>query len=156
MLREQYCHVLFFSAKKSIAVGKKRKSTALFSSKAVVTMEHVLRAHEEMFTSPKVTAIRSCSLFQQHFLRAIVCDFVKSGIEETTLARVVERLTELLAVEGLRALHSTAVHSVCNELSGSRLIVAEHARLGQHMRIRLNVSQEDVTFALSDKSAQKG
>ena len=54
----------------------------------IVGMSHVTQAHKEMLCSPKIMAIRCCSQFEKIFLQAIVNDFTKTGIEETTFQRI--------------------------------------------------------------------
>lgn len=64
-------------------------------------ISHVSKAHDEMFCSPKIMAIRTCSKYEQMFLRSIVYCFEKSGLEETSFARVFDTLTEQLMLEGM-------------------------------------------------------
>ena len=68
--------------------------------KVLVGIKHVSKAHDEMFCSPKIMAIRTCSKYEQMFLRSIVYCFEKSGLEETSFARVFDTLTEQLTIEG--------------------------------------------------------
>ena len=70
---------------------------------------HVVEAHNEMFCSPKILGIRSCSRHEQFFLRAVVHCFQKTGLEETTFDRVFGVVTELAAVEGAARIHSAQV-----------------------------------------------
>jgi len=44
---------------------------------------------------------------------------------------------------------------VCAKLSGIRLLLTEGGHAGLLQRIRLNVSQDDVLFALRDAGAKK-
>ena len=43
-------------------------------------------------------------------------------------------------------------YDICFSLAANRLILAEHGRLGPQLRIRLNVSQDDVLFALDSRN----
>jgi Cdc6-like AAA superfamily ATPase len=116
-------------------------------------MGHVAAAHEEMFCSPKILGIRSCSKYEQFFLRAIVYCFQKSGLEETSFDRVFDIVCDLAAGEGTPKMNSAQVYDLCFGLSGCKLILAEAGRCGPQLRIRLNVSQDDVIFALDSKTA---
>ena len=69
-------------------------------TKILVGMGHVSQAHDEMFCSPKIMAIRTCSKYEQMFLRSIVYRFEKTGLEETSFAMVFDVLTEQLTIEG--------------------------------------------------------
>jgi len=44
---------------------------------------------------------------------------------------------------------------VCAKLSGIRLLLSEAGRSDMMQRVRLNVSQDDVLFALRDSNAKK-
>ena len=48
-------------------------------------------------------------------------------------------------------MNSTEGFDLCFGLSASRLILAEHGRNGPNLRIRLNVSTDDVIFALDSR-----
>ncbi|XP_027297947.1 origin recognition complex subunit 1 isoform X1 [Cricetulus griseus] len=49
-----------------------------------VTVSHLMEAIDEMFSSSYITAIKNCSLLEQGFLRAIIAEFRRSGLEEAT------------------------------------------------------------------------
>merc|ERR1719204_2446799 len=118
-------------------------------SESVVGMIHVTQAHKEMFCSPKMMAIRCCSPFEKMFLQTLVAIFAKTGIEETSLGRAHELLSELALVEGYGALSTTRAHSVAGRLIGMRLVLGEPGKSGRlDMKVRLNVSTDDVNFAL--------
>ena len=117
----------------------------------MVGMAHVTQAHKEMFCSPKIMAIRSCSEFERMYLQCIVTLFQKTGIEETTFDRTIKLTNELALMEGYSALTLLELHSVLNRLSSMRLVLVEPGKSGRFdMKIRLNVSQDDVLFALKN------
>ncbi|TRY74610.1 hypothetical protein TCAL_01600 [Tigriopus californicus] len=118
------------------------------NSSVLVEISHVLAAHEEMFCSPKIVAIRSCSTYEKMFLRGIVQAFQKSGLEETQFERVFLNLREQLNYENLPMINVTQAYAIANRLGACKLVISEPGRLGIHLRIRLNVSQDDVVFAL--------
>ena len=127
-------------------------------------MEHVSKAHEEMFCSPRVMAIRSCSPLERLLLRAVALCFRRSGIEETTFERAYDAACELMASDrmggkaggrrkGAADVTLTSSEAFANvmDLAANRLILAEPGRLGPSLRIWLNVSQDDVAFALTEQ-----
>ena len=117
----------------------------------IVGMSHVTQAHKEMFCSPKIMAIRSCSQFERIFLQSIVTVFQKTGIEETTFERTLKLTAELALMEGHRPMTLQELHGVLNRLNSMRLVLAEPGKSGRlDMKIRLNVSQDDVWFALKN------
>ncbi|CAF94103.1 unnamed protein product, partial [Tetraodon nigroviridis] len=54
----------------------------------LVGMGHVMEALNEMFSSAYVAAIRSASLQEQLFLRAVIAEFRRLGLEEATFQQV--------------------------------------------------------------------
>ena len=56
-----------------------------------VTQIDVQKVHKEMFTSPKMMYIRSCSKVEQYFLRALVTEFYRTGVEETSFRNIYTR-----------------------------------------------------------------
>ena len=142
----------------SLGTPKKRKTTNKSQQtindedeEFMVGMAHVTKAHKEMFCSPKIMAIRSCSQFERMFLQSIVTLFQKTGIEETTFDRTMKLTTELALMEGHFQLTLHELYGVLNRLSSMRLVLAEPGKSGRlDMKIRLNVSQDDVLFALKN------
>lgn len=120
--------------------------------KTLVSILHVTEAHKEMFCSPKIMAIRCCSRYEKVFLQAIVAVFVKIGIEEAPFDRVVQAMHEVLTFENLDLLSTDAAHNLVGRLTAIKLILVEPGKTGRlDMKLRLNVSQDDVMFALRDE-----
>lgn len=127
------------------------KTTIEEDEEFTVGMNHVSQAHKEMFCSPKILAIRSCSQFEKMYLQSIVTLFQKTGIEETLFDRTLTLTSELALMEGFSPLTLHEIHGVLNRLSSMRLVLAEPGKSGRlDMKIRLNVSQDDVLFALKN------
>ena len=121
----------------------------------MVGMNHVTQAHKEMFYSPKIMAIRCCSQFERIFLQSIVSIFQKTGIEETTFDRAQKLTSELGLMDGHRPLALNESHGILNRLHNMRLVLVEPGKSGRlDMKIRLNVSQDDVLFALKNVSEE--
>lgn len=114
--------------------------------KGLVGLEHVAAAHQEMFTSPKILAIRMCSRHEQLFLQAVVSEFRRTGVEEATFERVFSEQTKSVRFEGMSELNLSAGLALCHRLSACRLLMADGS--GLRLRIRLNVAMDDVIFAL--------
>jgi len=116
-----------------------------------VTQMDVLKVHKEMFTSPKMMYIRTCSHYEQLFLRSMVNEFYKSGLEETNLGKIVLRMSDICSAEGVqeRSLHSLV--DLARRLSSQRLILSEDYRKGLETKLRLNVGFDDINFALNNR-----
>merc|ERR1719507_2981840 len=146
--KEMFCSPIG-TPKKRKTTNKSQQTINDEDEEFMVGMAHVTQAHKEMFCSPKIMAIRSCSQFERMFLQSIVTLFQKTGIEETTFDRTMKLTTELALMEGYSALTLLELHSVLNRLSSMRLVLVEPGKSGRFdMKIRLNVSQDDVLFAL--------
>ncbi|XP_068446113.1 origin recognition complex subunit 1 isoform X2 [Clinocottus analis] len=118
------------------------------SATGLVGMSHVMEALNEMFSSAYVTAIKCASLQEQLFLRAVIAEFRRLGLEEATFQQVFVQHQALCRVEGLQPISVSEGLAVCQRLGACRLLLLEPSRLGVLQRVRLNVSQDDVLFAL--------
>merc|ERR1719507_75023 len=148
--KEMFCSPIG-TPKKRKTTNKSQQTINDEDEEFMVGMAHVTQAHKEMFCSPKIMAIRSCSEFERMYLQCIVTLFQKTGIEETTFDRTIKLTNELALMEGYSALTLLELHSVLNRLSSMRLVLVEPGKSGRFdMKIRLNVSQDDVLFALKN------
>ncbi|XP_034387024.1 origin recognition complex subunit 1 isoform X2 [Cyclopterus lumpus] len=118
------------------------------STTGLVGMSHVMEALNEMFSSAYITAIKCASLQEQLFLRAVIAEFRRLGLEEATFQQVFVQHQALCRVEGLQPISVSEGLAVCQRLGACRLLLLEPSRLGVLQRVRLNVSQDDVLYAL--------
>ncbi|XP_034477739.1 origin recognition complex subunit 1 [Drosophila innubila] len=113
-----------------------------------VNMLHVQQALAEMIASAKVQAIKNCSRLEQIFLQAVAAEVTRTGVEETTFLGVYMQVESIAAFMGVslpapgRALH------ICSKLGAERLIICEHSRNDLYQKILLNVSADDIHYAL--------
>ncbi|XP_071848865.1 uncharacterized protein [Apostichopus japonicus] len=122
-------------------------------SKGTVGLNHVEWAVEEMFCSPKIMAIRNASEQEQIFLRALISEFRQSGLEETTFEEVLKQHVSLCRLQGFTPPSVSEIWSVCVRLASSKLLLLEAGFNEIGKRILLNVSQDDVRFALSQSES---
>ncbi|XP_071800120.1 uncharacterized protein [Asterias amurensis] len=116
----------------------------------LVGMKHVDTALTEMFSSPKIIAIRQASRHEQIFLRAITTEFKMSGLEEAAFEKVLVQHISICRLEGLHPPVVSEVSAVCSRLASCRLILLESGTNELKQRIRLNISQDDVGYALKE------
>ncbi|TRY59208.1 hypothetical protein DNTS_014606 [Danionella cerebrum] len=114
----------------------------------LVGMSHVMEALDEMFSSCYIAAIRCASVQEQLFLRAVLAEFRRLGLEEATFQQVFVQHQGLCRVEGLQPVSVSEGLAVCQKLGSCRLLLLEGSRLDLFLRVRLNVSQDDVLYAL--------
>ncbi|XP_048352911.1 origin recognition complex subunit 1 isoform X2 [Sphaerodactylus townsendi] len=121
------------------------------SSSGLVTMTNIMEAMDEMFSSPYVNAIRNASLQEQIFLKATIAEFHRSGLEEATVQQIFHQHVALCRIEGLKTPTVSEIMAISSRLSACRLLLAESNNKYLHGRIRLNVSQDDVMFAVKQE-----
>lgn len=77
-------------------------------------------------------------------LMSVLMCFVSLG----SVCQVFVQHQALCRVEGLQPVSVSEGLSVCQRLGACRLLLLEPSRLGVLQRVRLNVSQDDVLYAL--------
>ncbi|XP_040834610.1 origin recognition complex subunit 1 isoform X2 [Ochotona curzoniae] len=120
-------------------------------SPSLVTVAHLMEAVDEMFSSSYITAIRNSSVLEQGFLRAILAEFRRSGLEEATFQQIYNQHVALCRMEGLPYPTMSETMAVCSRLGSCRLLLTEPSRNDLLLRVRLNVSQDDVLYALKEE-----
>ncbi|XP_048458056.1 origin recognition complex subunit 1 [Rhincodon typus] len=116
----------------------------------LVRMPHVIQALDEMFSSPYITAIRNASAQEQMFMRAVLAEFQRRGLEEATFQQIYQQHIGLCRIEGLQPPTMSQTMLICTKLGACRLLLVESSKNDLYMRVRLNVSQDDVMYALKD------
>ncbi|KAJ8955846.1 hypothetical protein NQ318_005391 [Aromia moschata] len=114
----------------------------------LVGMGHVIEALDAMITQPKVRAIKNCSRLEQLLMQSIVAEVERTGVEETTFADVFKMLLICAAIDGFRMVSTTTALTSVARLSASRLILTDQKCSDITQRIVLNVSVDDVYYAL--------
>ncbi|KAM6066190.1 origin recognition complex subunit 1 isoform 1-T2 [Chlamydotis macqueenii] len=117
----------------------------------IVRMAHVMEAIDEMFSSAYVNAIRNASWHEQIFLKAILAEFRRAGVEEATVQQVYHQHVALCRIEGMQSPTISEIMAICSRLGACRLLLVESSDKYLHMRVRLNISQDDVMYALKDE-----
>ncbi|XP_074953721.1 origin recognition complex subunit 1 [Phalacrocorax aristotelis] len=117
----------------------------------IVRMAHITEAIDEMFSSPYINAIRNASLHEQMFLKAILAEFRRAGVEEATVQQIYHQHIALCRIEGMQSPTISEIMAVCSRLGACRLLLVESSNKYLHMRVRLNISQDDVMYALKDE-----
>ena len=118
------------------------------NSSNCVNMLHVQAALSEMIASAKVQAIKNCSRMEQLFLQAIVAEVGRTGVEETLLMGVYAQIETIAGFMGVSIPTTGRVLRICSKLGSERLIICEHSRNDIFQKILLNVSSDDIHYAL--------
>ncbi|XP_044264249.1 origin recognition complex subunit 1 [Tribolium madens] len=117
----------------------------------LVTMSHVNEALKAMITQPKVRAIKNCSRLEQYILQAVISEVERTGIEETVFSNVYKMLVSLCAVNGFNSVSCTIALRAISKLGACRLLLVDQKCHDVDERIILNVSPDDVYYALKEE-----
>lgn len=117
-----------------------------------VNMIHVQHALNEMIASPKVQAIKCCSQLEKIFLQGIIAEVTRTGVEETVFHNVFSQIETISRFLGKPVPSSGMCLKVCSRLASQRLVIGEQSRSDIFQKIILNVSKDDIHFALQVKS----
>ncbi|KAG2461462.1 ORC1 protein, partial [Polypterus senegalus] len=142
-------------------------SSSYKAGTSLVGMSHVMEALDEMFSSPYITAIRAHLYFTRRMLqrtlllrkRCSVYTCARSlrksgGIHQVAVRDIIVVFQQHLAlcrVEGVKPLCMSEGLAVCQRLGACRLLLIENSKNDLHLRVRLNVSQDDVLYALKEE-----
>eukprot|EP00731_Ephydatia_muelleri_P016195 Em0009g619a len=118
--------------------------------RGMVGMVHVNGALQEMFSSPKIMAMKLCSSYEKFFLKSLVAEFRRTGVEESSFKNVYEQLDGLLRVLGKEVISVAVAMQLAYQLGSMRLVLLQPGKIDILRKIRLNVSTEDVIFALDE------
>lgn len=121
-----------------------------------IGIEHINAALKEMFSAPKVNAIRSCSVYEKLFLRALVAELQARNAEEARLDRCILQMCSLCRLEGFACPATSEVFDICAALGAYKLLLTESPRRDSAMLIRLNCTRSDVLFALKSQPGPNG
>uniref|UniRef100_A0A1B0DRD7 Origin recognition complex subunit 1 n=1 Tax=Phlebotomus papatasi TaxID=29031 RepID=A0A1B0DRD7_PHLPP len=117
-----------------------------------VSMGHVEQALGEMMSNPKVQAIKACSRMEQIFLQAVIAESLRTGVEETTFMGVYAQFETICSISGLIAATVSRSLEICARLGAYRLLIGQDSRTDLYQKILLNVSPDDVHYALQEKA----
>jgi len=135
-------------ARRALDICRRATEMAEVQGLKMIGLKHVTMAHQEMFSSPKIMAIRCCSKYEQFLLKVMVAEFHRTGVEETTVSAVFREMLICLRTEGLDTLSLPGTMAMVARLAASRLLLSEHMKNGLETKLRLNVATEDINFAL--------
>lgn len=117
----------------------------------LVSLFHVNEALKAMITQPKVQAIKNCSRLEQYVLQAVISEMERTGIEETVFSNVFKMLVSLSALNGFNSVSCTTALRAISKLAACRLLLVDQKCNDIDQRIILNVSSDDVYYALKEE-----
>lgn len=138
-------------ARRALDICRRATEMAEAQGQKMIGLLHVTKAHQEMFSSPKIVAIRSCTKYEQLLLKVMVGEIHRTGVEETTVAAVFREVTICLRTEGMETLSLPGTVAMVARLAATRLLLSEHMKNGLETKLRLNVATEEINFALKSQ-----
>ncbi|EPB88802.1 hypothetical protein HMPREF1544_04442 [Mucor circinelloides 1006PhL] len=116
-------------------------------SKKHVTIAVVDEAVKEMFSSPSVAFIRSCSLHQKIFLVACMQRSRAIGLAEIEFGDVAHYHIQTCKWHNIEPPNTSDLMRVCESLGQTRALIMEAGRMDICMRLSLNLIEEDIVMA---------
>ncbi|OXU27793.1 hypothetical protein TSAR_011296 [Trichomalopsis sarcophagae] len=135
-------------ARRALDICRRATEIAENNDREIVSMIDVKRAVDEMIASPKIQAIKHCSEMERIFLQAVCSEVHRTGVEEVVFQNVYLQLGPLCTLNGETTPNVTEALAMCARLGAWRLLLCEHSRLDVYQRLLLNVSTDDVQFAI--------
>ncbi|XP_011505075.1 PREDICTED: origin recognition complex subunit 1 isoform X2 [Ceratosolen solmsi marchali] len=135
-------------ARRALDICRRSTEVAETNGHEIVSMVDVKKALDEMIASPKIQAIKHCSDMEKIFLRAVCAEVHRTGVEEVVFKYVYFQLQTLCTFDGEKAPNITEALSICARLGSWRLLLCDHSKMDIHQRLLLNVTTDDVHFAI--------
>lgn len=135
----------------SESTGTKKQDNDFVGS---VGMKHVDLALKEMFSSPKIIALQCLSDMEVMFMKAVISEFRRTGLEEAIFLEIYDQFKSHCALEdGITPPNMSEAFTICNNLGSCRLLLVEAGNKDVHQRVRLNVNVDDVLFAFKSRGS---
>ena len=136
-----------------ISESKLKASTKTSAKEPLVKLQDVQDALKQLFSSPKIVAIRNASEQTQTFLRSVLQEFRSSGVEEAVFSNVFRHHRDLCLFNRIVCPSTTELFEIAFALYEDRLILLDTNPSYLKKKIRLNVSPDDIDYALKSDSA---
>ncbi|KAJ8328968.1 Origin recognition complex, subunit 1 [Batrachochytrium dendrobatidis] len=125
------------------------EATSKGTTGETITVRHIDKVVDEMFSTPIIKTIRSISVQQRLFIAAILRQVRFSGTSQVTFGQVAETHLDLCCRLGMKEPTMSALVSICAFLGNYRLIHAERIMISDpEQKLQLSVSREDVIAAV--------
>jgi origin recognition complex subunit 1 len=118
----------------------------------VVKVEDVHDALKEIFSSTKFMAVRESALQHRVFLQAIAHEFKISGLSEAIFSNVLRHHEDICKVERFPIPSTSQLMEIALSLYERRIILLETTPVFLKTKILLNVSMDDIDFALKSNN----
>ncbi|XP_075676508.1 origin recognition complex subunit 1-like [Dermatophagoides pteronyssinus] len=136
-------------ARRVLDICRRAIEISIMDGNTKVTMTDVDKALKEIFNSIKTTRIQQASLQEQIFLRAFLQNFRSTGLEEYQFIELYKTHSDICRFEGNFIPNTIELSKLATNLDLAKIILLERSQSHLYRRIRLNVSPDDIAFALN-------
>lgn len=137
-------------ARRALDICRRAIEIAESRNAETISLQDVTEAVSEMIASAKVQAIKHCSKMEQIFLQAVSSEIMRTSIEEVYFKDAYKQLESLCSFDGIEIPTVTEVLAICRRLGSSRLLICEHSKNDIYQKILLNVSTDDIHYAMQE------
>ncbi|XP_076651428.1 origin recognition complex subunit 1 [Halictus rubicundus] len=137
-------------ARRALDICRRAMEIAESRKAETISLQDVAVAVSEMIASAKVQAIKRCSKMEQVFLQAISAEVTRTSIEEVYFKDAYAQFEALCSFDGIKIPTVTEMLAICGRLGASRLLICEHSRNDIYQKILLNVSTDDIHYAIQE------
>ncbi|XP_029036874.1 origin recognition complex subunit 1 isoform X1 [Osmia bicornis bicornis] len=137
-------------ARRALDICRRAMEIAESRNAETISLQDVTEAVSEMIASAKVQAIKHCSKMEQIFLQAVSAEVTRTSVEEVYFKDAYYQLESLCSFDGIEVPTVTETLAVCSRLGASRLLICEHSKNDIYQKLLLNVSVDDVHYALHE------
>ncbi|GLV36357.1 Origin recognition complex subunit 1 [Carabus blaptoides fortunei] len=135
-------------ARRALAICSRATEVAEEEETELITMEIVDRVVNEMISSSKVKAVKCCSRLEQLILSTLSNEVTRTGNEEVPFMNLIDSLEKLCFLERVIMPSVQQCLRLCHHLGSFRLLIIQHGRMDINMTVMLNISPDDIHFAL--------
>ncbi|KZC10501.1 PREDICTED: origin recognition complex subunit 1 [Dufourea novaeangliae] len=137
-------------ARRALDICRRAMEIAESRNAETISLQDVTEAVSEMIASAKVQAIKHCSKMEQIFLQSISAEVTRTSIEEVYFKDAYKQLESLCSFDGIEIPTVSETLAICGRLGASRLLICEHSRNDIYQKILLNVSIDDIHYAIQE------
>ncbi|GAM20563.1 hypothetical protein SAMD00019534_037380 [Acytostelium subglobosum LB1] len=111
-------------------------------------MVHHIEQVLDLFSSPIIDSIKSLSFYEKVFLYSIYKEQRSAGVAESHFGKVYSKLRDFCLDKAIIIPTHQEAEWICGSLGAGRMILVEEIVTGYDQMIKLNISLEDLLFAL--------
>lgn len=151
----EYCAIKIAAVsgdiRKALEICRRAAELAEAAKAPSVGMDHVNAALEELFRSTAVQTLqRACSMHEQLMVASLLLEIRRQGLPEVSFGDVAARQLTLCSTNALELPSHALLAGVAARLAEVRLILREGGSSDRFSKMRLNMAEEDVVFALTN------